>query len=140
VPQPWLNQPIANERITAAELFAPPDYAHAVRSGRLVHTAGAVPVDERGNLVGPRDHAAQAQQVLANLERQLRAAGAAPADVVKTVVYVVAERREQLVEVWDVVRASPFAGAASTLLGVAFLGYDGQLVEIEAVAVKDEEA
>ena len=135
-----MNQPIANERITSAELFAPPDYAHAVRSGQLVHTAGAVPVDELGNLVGPRDHIVQARQVLANLERQLAAAGVAPSDVVKTVVYVVAERREQLVEVWEVVRASPFAGAASTLLGVTYLGYEGQLVEIEAVAAKDEEA
>ena len=127
-----------NERVTAAELFAPPAYAHAVRSGSLVHTAGAVPLDAEGNLVGRGDRAAQARRVLANLETQLAAAGASPADVVKTVVYVLADRREELVEVWDVVRASPFAGAASTLVGVTFLGYDGQLVEIEAVAVVDE--
>jgi hypothetical protein len=30
---------------------------------------------------------------------------------------------------------SPAAAAASTLLGVSLLGYEGQLVEIEAVAV-----
>ena len=128
---------MATSRITAPQLFAPPAYAHAVRSGDVVHTAGAVPLDADGTLVGPDDHAAQARQVLANLEVQLAAAGAAPGDVVKTVVYVVAERREQLVEVWDVVRDSPFAGAASTLLGVSLLGYEGQLVEVEAVAVVD---
>jgi hypothetical protein len=33
------------------------------------------------------------------------------------------------------VQASGLAGAASTLLGVALLGYEGQLVEIEATAV-----
>ena len=33
-----------------------------------------------------------------------------------------------------VVGESPFAGAPSTLVGVTFLGYEGQLVEIEAVA------
>jgi enamine deaminase RidA (YjgF/YER057c/UK114 family) len=126
---------MANERIVARALFAPPAYAHAVRAGTLVHTAGAVPLDADGELVGPRDHVAQTRQVLANLEAQLAAAGASPADVVKTVVYVVAERREQLVPVWDVVRESPFSGAASTLLGVSLLGYDGQLVEVEAVAV-----
>jgi enamine deaminase RidA (YjgF/YER057c/UK114 family) len=126
-----------NERVTSKELFAPPAYAHAVRSGTLVHSAGAVPVDADGNLVGAGDRIAQAKQVLANLELQLVAAGASPADVVKTVVYVVADRREDLSEVWDVVRASSFSGAASTLVGVTFLGYTGQLVEVEAVAVID---
>ena len=55
----------------------------------------------------------------------------------KTTVYVVAEQRAELARVWDVVRASDFAGAPSTLLGVRLLGYTGQLVEIEAVAVVD---
>lgn len=126
-----------NDRVTSKDLFAPPAYAHAVRSGTLVHSAGAVPVDVEGNLVGPGDRIAQTRQVLANLETQLAAAGASPPDVVKTVVYVVADRGEDLSGVWDVVRASPFSGAASTLVGVTFLGYAGQLVEIEAVAVID---
>jgi enamine deaminase RidA (YjgF/YER057c/UK114 family) len=126
-----------NERVTSKDLFAPPAYAHAVRSGTLVHTAGAVPVDAQGNLVGPGDRIAQTRQVLANLETQLAAAGASPSDVVKTVVYVVADQGEELSEVWDVVKASPISGAASTLVGVTFLGYAGQLVEIEAVAVID---
>jgi enamine deaminase RidA (YjgF/YER057c/UK114 family) len=126
-----------NERVTSKDLFAPPAYAHAVRSGTLVHAAGAVPVDAQGNLVGPGDRIAQTRQVLANLETQLAAAGASPSDVVKTVVYVVADQGEELSEVWDVVKASPFAWAASTLVGVTFLGYTGQLVEIEAVAVID---
>lgn len=124
-----------NERVTSKDLFAPPAYAHAVRSGTLVHSAGAVPVDAEGSLVGAGDRVAQTRQVLANLETQLAAAGASPADVVKTVVYVVAERGEDLSEVWEIVRTSPFSGAASTLVGVTFLGYTGQLVEVEAVAV-----
>jgi hypothetical protein len=37
----------------------------------------------------------------------------------------------------EVVQASPFASAPSTLLGVALLGYRGQLVEIEAIAIVD---
>jgi hypothetical protein len=37
--------------------------------------------------------------------------------------------------VWDAVQASPYAAAASTLVGVGLLGYEGQLVEIEATAV-----
>jgi enamine deaminase RidA (YjgF/YER057c/UK114 family) len=125
------------ERITAAELYPPPGYAHAARAGFLVHTAGAVPLDVDGNLVGAGDLEVQTRQTVANLEAQLGAAGARPEDVVKTVVYVAAERHADLRAVWEVFRASSLAAAPSTLLGVSFLGYTGQLVEIEAVAVLD---
>jgi enamine deaminase RidA (YjgF/YER057c/UK114 family) len=93
-----------------------------------------VPLDAGGNLVGRGDWAAQTHQVLANLTEALAAAGAVPEQVVKTVVYVVTAERGPLAEVWNVIRASPYIDAASTLLGVSVLGYDGQLVEIEAVA------
>jgi enamine deaminase RidA (YjgF/YER057c/UK114 family) len=124
------------ERRNADGLFAPPGYSHvAAAEGRLVLTAGAVPLDAEGHLVGEGDVVAQTAQVLTNLEAQLAAAGARPEHVLKTTVYVVAEAREELSAVWEVVRASPFAPAASTLLGVSLLGYPGQLVEVEAVAV-----
>lgn len=128
---------MAHERITSAELLAPPGYAHAVRAVSLVHTAGAVPMDAEGNLVGEGDVEAQTRQVLSNLEVQLAAAGAEPEHVVKAVLYVMAERRADLHAAWEVFRQSPFDGVASTLLGVSCLGYTGQLVEIEAVAVVD---
>ena len=54
--------------------------------------------------------------------------------MLKTTVYVVAEKREDLSEVWRVVQESEVAAAASTLLGVSLLGYEGQLVEVEAIA------
>ena len=123
-------------RLTAESLFPPPGYAHvAVAPGGLVFTAGAVPLDAEGTLVGREDFEAQARQTLANLRDALARAGATPEQVVKTTVYVVADRGEDLARVWEVVRASEFAGAPSTLLGVRLLGYTGQLVEIEAVAV-----
>jgi enamine deaminase RidA (YjgF/YER057c/UK114 family) len=126
-------------RLISPDLFPPPDYAHvAVASGRrLVHTAGAVPLDRNGELVGHDDYEAQARQVLVNLVVALELAGATPADVVKTTVYVVPDEGGGLARVWDVVRSSELAGAPSTLLGVQLLGYTGQLVEIEAVAVVD---
>jgi enamine deaminase RidA (YjgF/YER057c/UK114 family) len=124
------------ERRTVESLAPPPAYAHvAVASGRLVFTAGAVPVDATGKLVGNDDVAAQTRQVIANLLVQLATGGASAADVAKMTVYVVADDPAPLSAVWDVVRESPLAGAPSTLLGVSALGYRGQLVEIEAVAV-----
>jgi len=105
-----------------------------VASGTTVYTAGAVPLDAEGRLVGPEDVAAQTRQVIDNLLNALDVAGARGDDVVKTTVYVVGERK-LLGAAWEVVRESALAGAPSTLLGVSSLGYDGQLVEIEAVAV-----
>ncbi|MEV7006027.1 RidA family protein [Streptosporangium sp. NPDC051022] len=126
-------------RMTVAELFPPPDYAHAVvveAGRRLVFTAGAVPLDADGTLVGAGDLAAQTRQVLANLRTALEAAGSDLDQVLSSTVYVVADTPEDLGRVWDVVRRSGLAAGphTSTLLGVSCLGYTGQLVEITAVA------
>jgi hypothetical protein len=51
---------------------------------------------------------------------------------------VVSEDRSDLAEVWRVVQESELAAAASTLLGVSLPGYEGQLVEIEAVATAEK--
>jgi enamine deaminase RidA (YjgF/YER057c/UK114 family) len=124
------------ERKNVPELFPPPGYAHvAVASGaRLVTTAGAVPLDAQGNLVGPSDVKKQTRQVIDNLILQLAAGGASADDVLKTTVYVASSDGGDLIAAWEVVQDSPIAAAASTLLGVAMLGYTGQLVEIEAIA------
>jgi enamine deaminase RidA (YjgF/YER057c/UK114 family) len=125
------------QRLTVPDLAQSPGYAHVVVAAgtRLVTTAGAVPLDEEGNLVGSGDVRAQARQTLYNLMRQLAAAGASGEDVLKTTVYVASTDRADLVACWEEVKLSPLAAAASTLLGVALLGYTGQLVEIEAIAV-----
>jgi enamine deaminase RidA (YjgF/YER057c/UK114 family) len=111
-------------------------YASAVDPGHLLFTAGACPLDETGSVVGAGDVRLQARQVMANLTEALAAAGAGLADVLKTTVYVASNDRADLVNAWDIVRAA-FAthDPPSTLLGVTVLGYEGQLVEVEAVAV-----
>jgi enamine deaminase RidA (YjgF/YER057c/UK114 family) len=111
-------------------------YASIAPPGALIFTAGACPLDQDERIVGIDDVRAQARQVMANLTEALAAAGASLSDVLKTTVYVAARDRGDLMDAWDVVRAA-FAehDAPSTLLGVAALGYTGQLVEVEAVAV-----
>ncbi|HEY7660819.1 MAG TPA: RidA family protein [Actinomycetota bacterium] len=122
---------------TVDSLAEPPGYAHvAVASGAtLVFTAGAVPLDADGTLVGPDDPVSQTAVVIDNLVVALRAGGAGPEDVVKTTVYVAGGDHDRQNRVWEVVRTSPIGRCPSTLLGVPILGYRGQLVEIEAVAV-----
>jgi enamine deaminase RidA (YjgF/YER057c/UK114 family) len=111
-------------------------YASVARRGSLIFTAGACPLDDQGKVVGPGDVQAQASLAVANLATALAECGATLADVLKTTVFVASAERADLVTAWDVVRAA-FGDhdAPSTLLGVAVLGYEDQLVEIEAVAV-----
>jgi enamine deaminase RidA (YjgF/YER057c/UK114 family) len=81
------------EHFNAPGLSDPPGYSHAVvaSGGRLVVTAGAVPLDPDGNVVGHGDYATQTKQVLDNLGLALGAACARGEDVLKTTVYVVTE-------------------------------------------------
>jgi enamine deaminase RidA (YjgF/YER057c/UK114 family) len=125
------------ERTNAPGLSQPPGYSHVViaSGSRLVTTAGAVPLDAEGNLVGASDRHAQAKQTLENLASALEAVGATERDVIKMTVYVVADERADLGAVWVAVQESGIAGAASTLLGVSMFAVAGQLVEIEAIAV-----
>jgi len=119
------------------------EYAYAATApadARLVFLAGACPLDADGRTVGVGDYAAQAAKAVENMRTALAAAGAGVEDVISTRVLVATARQADLVTAWRVVRAA-FGDhdVPSTLLGVTVLGYDDQLVEVEAVAaVRDE--
>jgi enamine deaminase RidA (YjgF/YER057c/UK114 family) len=120
-------------------LHAPDGYHHVTiaEAGRTAYLAGQCPVDTDDQLVGVGDVLAQVDQVVANCLLALRAAGAEPDQVVRSVVYVASDEQPVLVSVWERLQASPLAPAfttASTLLGVTALGYAGQLVEIDLTA------
>ncbi|MFE7899627.1 RidA family protein [Streptomyces sp. NPDC057424] len=130
-------------RVTVPSLFPPPAYSHVsvVEAGtRLAFLAGSVPLGSDGTLVGPGDPVRQAEQVIDNLREQLAAVGSGLAHVVATDVYVVSSEPAVLSAVWSVVEASGLSAGphSSTLIGVACLGYTGQLVEITATAVVPE--
>ena len=124
--------------IRSDSLYAGVPYAYAsvAPPGSLIFTAGACPLDDAGRVVGAGDVQAQASLAMANLGAALAASGATLRDVLKTTIFVASAEQADLVAAWDVIRAA-FGehDAPSTLLGVSVLGYPGQLVEIEAVAV-----
>ncbi len=132
----YLGDPVALLRVPGLSPTAQYAYAASVPAGtRLVFLAGACPLDSEGNTVGLGDIAAQARACLDNLTVALAAAGASLNSVAQTRVLVASSRQEDLVEAWNVVRERFGAhDAPSTLVGVAALGYTGQLVEIEAIA------
>ena len=129
-------------RINPEQLHTPPGYHHVtlVESRRLLLLAGQCPIDRSGSLVGLDDVDAQVDQVASNALAALSAAGAGPEHVVRAVIYVVTDDQAVLASVWRRLMASAIAPAltsASTLLGVARLGFIGQLVELELTAAHD---
>ena len=107
-------------------------YTDAVRFGDVLYVSGVAPTDERQNVVGIGDVAAQARQIFVNLEKILKTAGAGFGDILKVTVYMTDVEERRLI---NPVRQEYFGDArpASTLIGVTSLAIPGMKVEIEAV-------
>jgi enamine deaminase RidA (YjgF/YER057c/UK114 family) len=130
--------PHAITLIRSASLSSVAEYAYAATApaeSRLIFLAGACPLNEDGSTAAIGDYAGQAAKVIENMRIALTDAGASLEDVLSTRVLVASTRQEDLVAAWEVVRDS-FGDhdVPSTLMGVTVLGYEKQLVEIEAVA------
>lgn len=117
-------------------LPAPSGYSHVVSipAGRLVWTAGQLPMDMERNVVAVGDWEGQTRLVFENLGTALRAAGADWPDVVKLTLYVVdvselATVRAVRDEFIDTARPP-----TSSLVQVAGLLHPDVLIEVEAVA------
>ena len=132
---------MAISRHNPPELHATPGYHHVtvVSDSRLILLAGQCPLRPDGSVVTAAvDPAlAQADQIVVNTLVALASVGATAADVVRTTIYVASSDQSVLADVWTRLNASPLAAAfttASTLVGVAALGFAGQLVELDVTA------
>ncbi|MEV5040424.1 RidA family protein [Microbacterium sp. LMI1x-1-1.1] len=125
-------------RLVRSEGLAAAPYAYAAHveaRAELIFLAGACPLADDGSTVAVGDVAGQAQRCVETMLVALDAAGATLSDVASTRVLVASSDRHDLVAAWNVVReAFGEHDVPSTLMGVAALGYEDQLVEIEAVA------
>jgi len=116
-------------------------YTHVVTAaaGTTIYIAGQGAYDENNQLVGAGDHYTQTKQAYRNLCLALKGAGATPANVVKSTIYVVGltdavlgDFAKATSEGWD---GQPMPPTAATLVGVERLAYQDMLVEIDAIAV-----
>ena len=105
-------------------------YSPAARAGGFVFVSGQVPRDPAtGKLVGD-DIEGQTKQVVANVERALRAAGAELSDVVSVIVYLAdIDDWGRFNEAYKVLMPQPYP--TRTALGANLRGI---LVEMSAVA------
>lgn len=114
------------------------EYAYssiAPKGSCIVTLAGACPLNADGTTAAVGSYAGQAKKSLENMSIILEEMGLSITDVTGTKVLVASNHQKDLIEAWEVVR--DYFGehdVPSTLMGVAALGYDDQLVEIEVMA------
>ena len=122
--------------LSPKSMHEPRGYSHAAKvgSGSVLFIAGQVPLDGSGKLVGSGDFRAQSQQVFANLQAAVEAAGGRFRDIVKLNIYVTdvsklgdyREVRDRYVDVDH--------PPTSTVVQVAALFRPEFMIEVEAVA------
>ena len=108
-------------------------YSRAVRVGRRIYLSGTTATGADGEIVGPGDAYAQTVQVIQNIERALRQAGATLQNVVRTRMFVTDINRWQ-----EYARAhQEFFGAirpCATMVEVRALIHPKMMIEIEVEA------
>lgn len=80
----WTRTVVATDQAPAA--VGP--YSQAIRAGKLVFTAGQIPLDPSTGKLIEGDIQAQTRRVLLNLQAVLEAAGSSLSQVVKTTVFL----------------------------------------------------
>ncbi|MDQ2056351.1 RidA family protein [Halobellus sp. H-GB7] len=113
-------------------------YSRAVRVGSQIHVSGTTATDDDGDIVGEDDPYEQTRQALSNAEDALIAADASLEDVVRTRMFVTD------IDDWEAIGEAhgEYFGEirpATSMLEVSRLISPELLVEIEAVAVVDDD-
>lgn len=133
-----------NQPINPDTLFKMAGFHQVVTSSgnTTIHIAGQGAFDTEMNLVGAGDYRAQTIKAFQNLALALESAGATPADVVSSHMFVKGlcpEVTAQFIEAMNVaLDGKPFPENASSLIGVDALADPDMLVEISAIAVIED--
>lgn len=131
------------EVVTPPELAEPSGFNHGlvVDGGRTLYLAGQDATGPDGEIVAPGDLVGQFEQVMENLVTVVEEAGGSGGDIVKLNLFV-ADReqyRAHLAEVGEIFAAHVDEYPAMALFEVSGFFKQDALVEMEGVAVLDDE-
>jgi enamine deaminase RidA (YjgF/YER057c/UK114 family) len=115
-------------------------YSPAVRSGNFLFISGTTAVDEKSNVVGKGDIAAQTRYIFEKFDRILQAAGATFDNIVETTEYFLTlDDYKRTADIRrEFFKGPPYPAATGVL--VAGLIRKDALIEIKATAVLDPRA
>ncbi|MEE3281064.1 MAG: Rid family hydrolase, partial [Pseudomonadota bacterium] len=119
-------------------------FAQTVVVGDQVFISGQQTLDSNGSVLNPRDIAAQTRNVFENMKKSLAALDMALSDLVRLNTYYVFEGDDaEATAYWENmtrVRLEyfPDPGPAATAVRAKGMPYEGQLIQIEGVALKGE--
>lgn len=136
------NNSVTNQGIDPEGLLKLPGFHQVMLSSgrRTVHVAGQIAYDKDMNLVGEGDYRAQTIKALQNVALAVRAAGAEPADIVSSTLYIrglsIEGAAEAVLEgMAQALDGRPFPAHAFSMIGVEVLSGPQLLIEISAVAM-----
>ena len=118
-----------------AKAYAPYSYGCIVKKvDTFIFISGVVPNDSNGDIVCKGDILGQTRKTVENLRATVEAAGGSFNDVIKLTTYVVADAMKDYLSTSACFEyLSSFPKPSESLVGVACLANDGQLIEIEGI-------
>lgn len=118
-----------------AKPYAPYSYGCKVKKvDTFIFISGVVPNDSHGDIVCKGDILGQTRKTVENLRATVEAAGGSFNDVIKLTTYVVADAMKDYLSTSACFEyLSSFPKPAESLVGVACLANEGQLIEIEGI-------
>lgn len=123
----------------------PTTFSQGWKVGNLVFVGGQISADEEGKILGVGDIEVQTRNVFENIRRVLNEAGGDMKDIVKLNTYYVFDGDEQqATEFWEKmtrVRLEYLSnpGPAGTAVRVKGMMWEDLLIEVEAIAIIEEE-
>ena len=117
-------------------------YKHGLQCEEMIFTGGQVSLDKQGRAVHPNDLSAQTHQAMVHIGAILKELGADYGDVCKMIAIYAGDCGADALHANLPIRSSYFAdpGPATTGIPMPVLAYDAMMVEIDAFAMKRENA
>lgn len=136
---------MSSDRLRVERLTTDPDWGEPIRIalgyriGDVLILSGQGPIDpQTGDVVGIGDFEAQARQVFRNLETVLKAGNSRLRNVVKVTIYVTdMSYYPKILELRERYFSPPYP--ADTIVEVNALAQPDCMIEIEAIAIADED-
>lgn len=132
--------PASRRAVVVPGLYPPvPGTCHAVAARGLVYTAGVLPLDAQGRIVGDGDAEKQADCVFRNLDAILKALGATWGEVVRINWFLAAgaATRPPLDGLWEIQRRHAAPGEQAGIAVFQSPAEPKALLTVEAVAATD---